>query len=1351
MSQRLPLAGWKAWGAGLLGLVVLTTASVYGLLYTEWFQRLILREVITQVELLTGGRATIEALHLEPSTLRLRIDELTVSATDDAEPFIEVPHLELDLTVDSFFRREVSLASLVLDSPVIQISVGPNGETNLPVFPERPSGESPLPRELFDLAVGRVDIRRGSLRWNDEEIPVSFSLSDLELRTRFQPAGKSYRVWLRVGASELDLPGRSPLLSEAEMEVLLYQDRLVVTELSWAADGTTVTGDLRIDSLREPSGLFRYQAEAALPPWASWLGTTPLAGGVAKTDGEVRWDTATGEIRYAGLLTVNDLQPRSAEFPIEPLSASARYEGDLEHLHFKDVRAETLGGLLAGEGQVDDLTASAPHFEFTMNLEGFPVEHLLATVSDLPEPLRDAPWVSTVSGMLELDGRGRDDLRVTADLRLAPPDFTPPGRIPLRGELKLAYEGDSGTLRVTDSAVATPSGRLWLDGALLGDGIAAFSARAQVDKLDDFRFWLEQSGSEASMAKLELRGGAEISGKISGDLTGAGLEFDGELAVRDFSLRGRRWDLFRGDVSLTPARLQLSDAQLEGENGSAIFSLAADLGPSDDRMAVAVAAVEGEIALKNLRLGDLLATAGYDQPVEGLLNGEVQFSGPLQKPSGSARLELTEGAAWGQRLDRVQVDVHLAGDEFILDSFQAERGQARIEGQGSVDRASGEFRLDTAGDGWDLKDLDLFPESERPPTGRLTFELEARGRLPTGKDLFDEISVSGSVGLRELKVGERDVGSFSGTLSTQGRRVDLGWEGNLLSGEVVGHAEFRPDEDGPFSGECTVKGLNLVQLAGLAALDVQQARGELDGRFKFSGLTTDASRFSVEGEVTRFQLNYSQIPGAERGYELWNPFPLRWGVADEQLDIDRMRLLGEGTDIVVDGTIGLRDGFAQQEDSIEVTIEGIFNLAALESFRPGLEARGKSELDVSVGGNAAQPAVRGRMEIKGGTLRHSSFSNGLSELNGRIRFSENMIQIEEVSAASGGGNLRLGGTVVRKADRWDYRFQAAIESVRVRYPESLSNVLDGQLTYSGTDLRSLLAGEVVISRVAIGSDLLIGDVIASLAEPTQTPASSAVLVNMGLSVRIASVPNLLIETPLIRNMQANMDLRLGGTAVSPSLRGDVKITQGEVLFQGSNYTINRGDINFYNPFRIEPVVNIELETRIRDVDIALTISGPASFPDLSYRSDPPLRWDELFNLIALARSPTTDPVLASQQAIQQQAMIQGGGSAVLYRALSSPATGGAGRRSQRLQRFFGVSRLKVDPRTGGAELNPGARISTEQQITRDLTFLYSYDISEAQQQSVRVEWTPVRQWSFVVTRDENGLVGADIIFKKRLR
>ena len=194
---------------------------------------------------------------------------------------------------------------------------------------------------------------------------------------------------------------------------------------------------------------------------------------------------------------------------------------------------------------------------------------------------------------------------------------------------------------------------------------------------------------------------------------------------------------------------------------------------------------------------------------------------------------------------------------------------------------------------------------------------------------------------------------------------------------------------------------------------------------------------------------------------------------------------------------------------------------------------------------------------------------------------------------------------------------------------------------------------------------------------------------------------------------------------------------------GTRYHVNRGDVDFVNPFRIEPVLNVEMESRIRGVDLALVLSGPLRRLNLNYRSDPPLPFNDLVNLVAVGRAPTVDPSLASQQRVEQQSLIQTGANNLLASTLARPV-------SQRLQRFFGVSRLKVDPQIGGPEANPSARISTEQQIAGDLTLTYSYDLSSAQQQVVRVEWAPDRRWSFIVTRDENGLVGSDFLYKTRL-
>jgi translocation and assembly module TamB len=443
--------------------------------------------------------------------------------------------------------------------------------------------------------------------------------------------------------------------------------------------------------------------------------------------------------------------------------------------------------------------------------------------------------------------------------------------------------------------------------------------------------------------------------------------------------------------------------------------------------------------------------------------------------------------------------------------------------------------------------------------------------------------------------------------------------------------------------------------------------------------------------------------------------------------------------VLVDGSFGLKD-----PRPLDLSTSGTFNLAVLEGFRPELQASGSSVLEVTLRGTSADPRMNGRMEMRNASLRHRDFSNGLSQMNGVLRFSDRQVNIEQLTASSGGGTLQFRGMAEHSQEQWSYRLDTEVEHVRFRYPEAVSSVVDGNLTLSGTNLQSLMSGDILVSRVTISSNLELGTVLANLAEPRQTLPSDPALGNMQLNVRIDSVPDLRIETALVRGATADLDLRLAGAALNPALLGQISMTQGELDFQGTRFHINRGNIAFVNPFRIDPVIDFELETRVRDTDISLTLSGPARKINVTPRSDPPLPFSELITLLALGRTPTTDPVLAARQIVAQQPLTQSGANAVLSQALSQPV-------NRRLQRFFGVSRLKVDPQSGGAEANPSARISTEQQITNELTFTYSYDLSSAQQQVVRVDWTPTRQWSFIVTRDENGLVGADVLFKKRLR
>jgi len=99
-----------------------------------------------------------------------------------------------------------------------------------------------------------------------------------------------------------------------------------------------------------------------------------------------------------------------------------------------------------------------------------------------------------------------------------------------------------------------------------------------------------------------------------------------------------------------------------------------------------------------------------------------------------------------------------------------------------------------------------------------------------------------------------------------------------------------------------------------------------------------------------------------------------------------------------------------------------------------------------------------------------------------------------------------------------------------------------------------------------------------------------------------------------------------------------------------------------------------------------------------------------------------------------------GASALVGQALANPVAG-------RLQRFFGVSRIKIDPQLTGV-VSPQARLTLEQQITPDITFTYITNITRSNPQIIRIEWALNRQWSVVALREENGLFGMDFYYKK---
>jgi translocation and assembly module TamB len=354
--------------------------------------------------------------------------------------------------------------------------------------------------------------------------------------------------------------------------------------------------------------------------------------------------------------------------------------------------------------------------------------------------------------------------------------------------------------------------------------------------------------------------------------------------------------------------------------------------------------------------------------------------------------------------------------------------------------------------------------------------------------------------------------------------------------------------------------------------------------------------------------------------------------------------------------------------------------------------------------------------------------------------------IQNISGESGGGKVTLSGNIGYGGPQMQVRVQATADKVRVRYPENLSSEVSARIALAGNTTRSLVSGTVTVTDIAMHSQGDIGSILSGAATPPSSPqVRMGFLGGMRFDVKIQTAPEMQIRTALAQNVRLEASLTLRGSLDTPGMLGRASISQGDVVFFGSKYTIDQGTVTFNNPSRINPLVAIDLHTTAQGIDVNISVSGPMDRLKLTYRSDPPMPFSDLVSLLASGKVSTTDPVLAARQpTAQQQNLTQMGASTLLGQAVANPV-------SNRLQRLFGVTRLKIDPQVSGATNTPQATMTLQQQITRELTFTYIQDVTQSNPQAVRIEWNINSQWSAVAQRDINGMFDLDFLYRRRFR
>jgi translocation and assembly module TamB len=1312
-------------GTWALLLIALAVIAVGSGLANPLLRRILVR----RMEALSGARVEIRTVSVGWFSLNATVNGLVIHGKEpaDTEPLLSVEQARFGLRIDSFWGRRVGLNDLVLQQPRLHVRVEKDGKSNLPALPPSNSKE-PTQQRLLDLHVQHVEIKDGWVLYNNVKTLVGLEGGELQLRVdQGGTAERSvYLGELEWQAIELARRRDVPTPANVTAKFSLRHEGFSVDQAVIDVGRSHVDLQAETKDLATPHWTYRYRAWLDLLDIREVFRTPEVPLG--RIDMRGAGSIEDGAVLGKGSFAADNITLSFLDFHSANLSSRSSYTLEPKDLILPDFTAYALGGSLKGR---ITLRYEGLLFRAETKLQGMRLSTVSPAIDHEGFPIEQLHWDSVLSAdTVETWRANFRDFDVSARMHWEAPEEAAPGHIPVTGDWQLRYRYEPNTLDISQGDFETPTTRGSFTGRLAPQ-TTALDARLDISSLlpwNDFIHAIAGDKPGTPEAAVRMDGALQWNGKIIGPSDGP--EFQGHFVGEHISYDDARLDTMDGDMTYSPKQLVIAHghaarglmhADVDGQLELTDWEFRPENQWSSD------------LNLEKVPMEALMLLGGWNYPLKGAITGQFHGHGTRAAPSLTGLLDVADAEAYGVAFNRLRGQISVMPDEvrmsnaelrFFAPVTEKTGGAGIVTGSVAYRIADGTLTTDLVGASLPLANFQSIRATNLPLGGQISFRLKSSGPLRRPQ-------AEGSFRVVDLQMGNAVIGSFEGDLNSDGQTAQLKLSSAMSEGAISGGVSLGLTEPFPLDGKVSIKNINLdPYLMSSLHMEKFNGHGTADGDISLKGELQHPETMVVDGNFTHLALNYG-------GVQLENSEPIHLTSTRDSLKIVSAALKGTNTNAELSGSVRFTG-----KPSLSLKLNGSVDLRLLNGYIPNVETSGHADMNASFEGPLDRLRIIGRVQLNNVSARSSDFPTGLSNLKGDLVFDANRLFFENLTGEAGGGILSLTGSVNYSDRPLRYDISAKTDRLRIRYPEGISWLAGGSLRLAGTMDGGLLSGKVQIQRVTLNQGLESAGALSSSGSPSGS-SDSTFLRNLQLDVEATSTPDSRMEWPGA-HLEADANLRVRGTAEHPILLGHIHVLSGELYFHGSRYQVARGDLNFANPFRLDPVINVEATTTVQQYEITLNFNGQASKMSLSYRSDPPLPGNDIITLLSIGQT-SSEGTLRSGGTSQSNSS---GASALLSEAISSQL-------GDRVQRLFGVTRFRVDPGlagvgTSGSGQNAAARVNVEQQVSRDLTVTYVSNVSSTQQQVIQVEYNVTRAISVVALRDQNGTFGIDIKFKKRL-
>lgn len=798
---------------------------------------------------------------------------------------------------------------------------------------------------------------------------------------------------------------------------------------------------------------------------------------------------------------------------------------------------------------------------------------------------------------------------------------------------------------------------------------------------------MDVSGSASSLtADMNLKGsGVGFADVVLGEVRLEAMLREGLLTVA-------RLGLSKGRSSLTAS----GSAQILEQRR---FALVRDPG-------IDLRITEGSIFLQDV-----------SDAAKGTISVTGDIRGTLGHPVGNLSISGSDLDLGIQKLSGAKIAARLDGEKIWFDpiSMTVAPG-AGIQGTGWLS-LDGEYSIAASSAGIPLAAVDFLKERDGLQ-GTAVIEVAGEGNIAHPQ-------ISGKVLLKDIVFNEKPFQECSLTVDLKDR--ELTYAGNLnfvvqgdyslVTRDYQASAVFdrtdlspyftftgKPQLSGTLTGNLSVSGkagnLDTIELrADLAAVDIL-----LEGK-----KLVLANNVVASYQDDRLSLPRTHVQLAEIGW----------------LDVT---------------------GSGSLKDSLMLDAEGDIPVEVLGPFMEGLsDGVGLIRLSTNIRTRGTKPEISSRVTLV--DVGYSIPYNGqrIHDTNGGIRVENSKVFVDDVTGRIDTGYFTLGGTAVldgytpREAD-----LKAQAKALPIIIPDSMDLTVDADMALSASKGQALLKSDVIILDGTYYKDVkvniltgVIERIIPRLRPGRQQAGPSPFMKNVALDVSIIRRGSVTVDNNIAR-LDINPDLMITGTLQEPVVTGRVAVTEGTMTYQGNEFTVTRGIIDFLNPYRTEATVDIKGKTTVRDWTITLSLEGSLDNLLLQLSSTPPEEQPDLLSLLIVGKT--------TRELTQTQSGVGVSPSGMIAELLTSTYGG-------QVKKATTLDILKLETSEfSTAEQGDTLKLTVGKEFSRRMTIKYEMETrnTETIQRGI-AEYKLLENLLINGYQGSNGIFGADVEYRYEFR